>query len=416
MRKLAVAVLAVALMAGAGTAWAQPQGFADPLALATSGAVVPFKTQDLAVLELLSPAGFNTSPALHFVFFNEACTRQDSVNLPVTSNDAEIVSLNALTLGASTGGLVGIGATPDDGFTVVALREPIWSRSYWFNVVGDFVRVFDQISVLYDLALGTGPCCPYVAGAGSPTWNPLDSAVGFYAPLEGTTFQTTLFLICPTSDVTGLGVAFPGNGAPPSFAWPSVNVADSLRGVVYDDDENPLRDISVECECLTEKSVLDLSAVYGDAAAAPNGTYTELIPIQSQTNYRFTGYLATQITDGQLAGGQLDAWRRPVRVGPAAGRRADRPVATGCDRSGGGARTYGAGGSGGVRALPPRRLTGVVPPVRWSQLSQLTTRRPGAGQATRGSRLACLRAGTAARVSGPQRVRSLAHTRTKTRS
>jgi hypothetical protein len=89
-------------------------------------------------------------------------------------------------------------------------------------------------------------------------------------------------------------------------------VPGTIKGVVYDDEETPLRDIETSCKCLTaDVSVTTLSTVYGNPAFAPNGTYTEFGGFSSTVGDRsFVAWRAIRILDGSLPGGNLDDWSR----------------------------------------------------------------------------------------------------------
>ena len=108
------------------------------------------------------------------------------------------------------------------------------------------------------------------------------TAAAFFAPLESGGLHTTIYFVCPNTNIqrhlpTNGGALSPANGFPMIF--PSLQVAGSttpLRVRVYDDEESLLRDVTSSCNCLTIKPVTDLDLVYASAVDAPNGTYTEV--------------------------------------------------------------------------------------------------------------------------------------------
>ena len=79
-------------------------------------------------------------------------------------------------------------------------------------------------------------------------------------------------------------------------------------GVIYDEDELPLRNVSVPCVCLTSLPVLTINGVYADPFVSPLAGlfYTEIL----SRSANFTGYRSIVVTAGSLAGGQLDDFGR----------------------------------------------------------------------------------------------------------
>jgi hypothetical protein len=108
------------------------------------------------------------------------------------------------------------------------------------------------------------------------------TAAAFFAPLDTGSLHTTIYFVCPNTNIqrhipTAGGAFSPANGFP--IIVPELQVAGSttpLRVRVYDDDEDLLRDVTSSCNCLTIKKVTDLDAVYASAIEAPDGTYTEV--------------------------------------------------------------------------------------------------------------------------------------------
>jgi hypothetical protein len=291
MRKLIVGLMAVGLLVGAGTASAQAPGSADPLGLITSGGIVPFfaSTGNLSFLEVSSPVGENSgflSNPFHLVFFNAACTRVESVDLPLTTNDIELLDTGIITVqGSPIDGLIAFGGTVD-GVNLVPLSNPVHVRVFWADLNNDFVRVLEPISAFNAEA--------------SPiqTWNPLRSAATFFAPVEGPDFHTTLILICPN-----IGGVFPTAAGFPAFPI-TASASNQLLGLVFDDEEDFLRDVLTPCVCLTERDLTAISGVYSDTGAAPLGTYTELSGGAVTGGFAsFTGYRA-------ISAGGLDVFGR----------------------------------------------------------------------------------------------------------
>jgi hypothetical protein len=318
MRAVIVALMFVLVVTGSARADIIAGGTADPLGLFQIGAVVPFfgSTGNQAYLEIESPVGDNGSTAstnpVHVRFFRADCSASTSVNVPMSANDVAF-----LTLADGTGGLA-----PYDGLAVIAggvgslslsgLANPLHARSHWVNVSGDFARTVDPIVI----ANYEGPL---------QTWSPLRTGAQFYAPLDDPSVQTSIVFICPSVAITGclpVGPAPPCStlvpsliaGAPP-LDYPSprpVTGADSnavIRGVVYDDDELSLRDITTTCDCVTIRRVTELEpTVYADPVLAANGTYTELRGGEPgvEPERSFTGYRAIRVL-GSLT---LDDWGR----------------------------------------------------------------------------------------------------------
>lgn len=305
MRKLiAVGVLVGGLLAGAGSAMAQPLanqgGIGDPLTLAASGVLIPFITSgSTSQIEIASPV--NANPNLHMLFYDANCARVgDSAGLPETQND--IAFQNPVgPVPAGTNGLVAIAGVDVTGFTLIPLTSPIHSRVYQFKVSNGQSRIHEPI------ILDTAEFGVAFSGDGRHTWSPLRTSATFYAPPEdffgvGLGPKTELTLVCPRTTIQGLSGAAFGNGAgpfsntgfpvisPPFKAGPTTG---DMRARVYDTNEFLLRDVRFSCDCLTaDLSVLSISNIYGDPVVRPNGTYTEL-EVTSSTEGSFTGYRAT---------------------------------------------------------------------------------------------------------------------------
>lgn len=288
MRKVILGLAVLGLLAMAGPAMAQfpiAGGSADPQGLVSAGALVPFfvSSGNESYLEISSPVGDN--PNLHMIFFNENCARTgESVGLPMTVNDIAVFQLKDSFTGAGTG-LAAIAGVDPSGFELRPLENPIHVRSFFVNVSQDAVRVVEPIALA-----GVGVVTDV------QTWNPLRTAHTFFAPREDATFHTTLYLICPRSNVQGPGAFdeefFPNNVDLLTSGIFSGDFADALRARVYDDDELFLRDIRTPCNCVKVTSVATLSSVYSDALLAPFGTYTEIEtnPTATPSDFAWTGY------------------------------------------------------------------------------------------------------------------------------
>jgi len=282
MRKLmvglvmVVGLLAVTPLAKPAMAQLAAPGSLDPVGLITSGAVIPFLGQGLAVggmsfLELLAPV---TSSEVHMFLFDSACVRGGpSLNVPLTANDVALLRIDNIGAPAPTSGLITAGGRDATGFTLLPFTGPIAARVLWANSNGNFVRVIDPI------ALSTAS---EILTSDTGGWHPMRTAAAFFAPLESGGLHTTIYFVCPNTNIqrhnpTNGGALSPSNGFP--IIFPSLQVAGSstpLRVRVYDDEESLLRDVTSSCNCLTIKPVTDLDLVYASAVDAPNGTYTEV--------------------------------------------------------------------------------------------------------------------------------------------
>src|SRR5919109_5268829 len=142
MRKLImglkVGLLVVGLLAMvANPAMAQ---WADPLTLATSGALLPFfgSGNNISVLETAAPV--NNIPNMHVIFYNALCTRGEDRPLPLTTNDVDVrlIAANSPVAPVQNGdGLVAIGNLILPSVTLAPLdfnrNEALHSRVYWFD-------------------------------------------------------------------------------------------------------------------------------------------------------------------------------------------------------------------------------------------------------------------------------------------
>lgn len=286
MSRRIIGLAAIALLALGGRAAAQT---GDPLGLIAGGAILPFWASpgNVTVMEVTSPVGSNTTG--HAVFFTAACTRDESVPLPLTTNDVTVLAVN--DQGVAFDGVMAL-ATTFDEISLAPGSQPIHVRAHWFNLAEDFARVVDAASIAHGENLGL-------------TYNAFRSGASFMAEREHGAAAHTLYLVCPGSAVTASLPASAGFPPPPAFAHSATT--GSIRGRVYDWDETPVRNIDTPCVCLTTVPLAALSPVY---ALGP--TYTELVtypglvpPAEPPT---FLGYRAIRFTTP--AGQVLDDFGR----------------------------------------------------------------------------------------------------------
>jgi hypothetical protein len=303
MRKSVIGLMVVALLLCAGQAGAVDNGTGDPLGLIASGAIQPFFAlgANIAVIEVTSPVGNNFD--LHGIFFDANCVQDFSIPIPVSENDVEIFSAKT-AFGVNYNGLLVIAGTANQVALIPAFN-PFHVRSQWVNLAGDFIREIDPISIVAAES-GNPPAIP------QQTWNPFRSAASFGNPIEGAVFHTEIFLVCPSANVTGVLLVADGFPAPPKFAFAFTKAAALIGGVVYNDDEVPLRNIFVPCGCLSMFPVLTLNPVYGDPTATNFLFYTELVafPYVAATPNTFMGYRSIIVTAGVWPGGTGDDFGR----------------------------------------------------------------------------------------------------------
>jgi len=294
MRKFMVGLtMVVGLLAATPPAMAQGSftapGSLDPVGLITSGAVLPFLGSGAAgtgvsFLELYAPVNATN---VHMFLFDASCVRGGpSINVPLTANDVALLRIDNIGSGAPTSGLVTAANSDSQGFTLLPWTGsdgsgPVAARTLWANSNGNFVRVIDPISLKHIDET-------FLSFNNIGGWNPMRTAAAFFAPLEAGGLHTTIYFVCPNTNIqrhtptllnvsSGSGAFDPDNGFP--IIFPALQIAGSttpLRIRVYDDDENFLRDVTSSCNCLTTKPVTDIDAVYASAVDAPDGTYTEV--------------------------------------------------------------------------------------------------------------------------------------------
>jgi hypothetical protein len=329
---------------------------ADPLSLAASGVLLPFFSDPAAgfvsVIEVVSPVvpttqgfqpAFNFTNPLHAVFFRENCSRFSSVADVETAKQAKAFISNASPFLLNFNGLAAIASTVQ-GNDLLPLNFPLHTRTHWIDAKTGRLRELEPI--ILDTFLGLNPAflplvenpgaggsiglCGPGAGvfAGSVNngfcWSPLRSAATFVTPQDSAAIQASIYLICPTADIqspTGTGVFPIAAGFPRiqnrdgTFGFPSRNVitgnnATSLRGRIYDDDEDLVRDILVPCACLTTTRVTAIDTIYTLPPANLGSHtvpvwYTELeaqsvnpnpvVPGSAQF-FSFTGYWGLEVT------------------------------------------------------------------------------------------------------------------------
>jgi len=306
MRKSVIGLMVVALLLCAGQAGAVDNGTGDPLGLISSGAIQPFWAlgSNIAVIEVTSPVGSNFN--LHGIFFDANCAQDFSIPIPVSENDVEIFTANSK--GVAYNGLLVIAGTANQVALIPAFN-PFHVRSQWVNLAGDFIREIDPISI-EAAESGNPPLFP------KQTWNPLRSAASFGNPIEGSVFHTEIFLICPSPSVLAVVPVLNGFPAPPRIAFAATKPTALIGGVIYDDNEFPLRNIFVPCGCQSMFPVLTLNTVYGDPNATNFLFYTELvtygggIPAVPPGPNTFMGYRSIIVTAGVWPGGTGDDFGR----------------------------------------------------------------------------------------------------------
>jgi hypothetical protein len=303
---LKVALLVVCLLTAAAVpATAQ---LADPLSLAASGVLLPFFSDPAAgfvsVLEIVSPVvpnsigfvpPFSFTNPLHAVFFSATCVRDGSAGDVETAKQAKALISSASPFLLSFNGLAAIGLTLQ-GNDLLPLNFPLHTRTHWIDTKTGRLRELEPIILDTFLSLNPaflplvenpgaggsiglcGPGTGVFAGAinNGFCWSPLRSAATFVTPQESASIAASVILICPTADIqsaAGTGIFPIAAGFPRiqnrdgSFGFPARNVitgnpSTTLRGRIYDDDEDLVRDVQVPCSCLSRTAVLSIDTVY----------------------------------------------------------------------------------------------------------------------------------------------------------
>jgi hypothetical protein len=269
----------LALLGTAGPAAAF--GFGDPLGLISSGGLQPFVSTggSVSVVEFAAPVNCLggtgcTQFEFHLIFFTDACTQGNSVALPLTTNDVDVVTTLGLGSG-SINGLVAFGITGATGAELLPIPNdrPVFARAHEINVANDYSRVIDPIGITHAEFPGA-------------FWNPMRTGAAFFAPPESGTFATSLYLVCPNANIQapdqGPGGVFPQNAFPDldpdsAASLASGDASAAIQGVVFNDEELFINDIFLTCNCLTIRTLLSIGGPYVDLGKAPNGTYTELL-------------------------------------------------------------------------------------------------------------------------------------------
>jgi len=203
----------------------------------------------------------------------------------LTANDIAVIRIDNIGAPAPTSGLVTAANSDAAGFTLQPWTGssgsgPVAARTLWANSNGNFVRVIDPIALA-----SASETLPITNEGG---WHPMRTAAAFFAPLESGGLHTTIYFVCPNTNIQrhtvgggqlGGGAFSPALPAGFPIIRPELQVAGSttpLRVRVYDDEESLLRDVTSSCNCLTIRPVTQLDLVYASAVDAPNGTYTEV--------------------------------------------------------------------------------------------------------------------------------------------
>lgn len=311
MRRL-VGGLIAGFLAVASPAAAQVPGSQDPLSLITSGMVLPYVGGGLGQswLELESPV---RGGEVHMFFYDAACNRSgDSVNVALTANDVEFLRVDNINP-ANTGLIAAAGVSPSGFELVPFVLGGLHARMLWVTAEGN-------IRVLEPIALSTRD---NDRAGGSGTWSPLRTGATYFAPVQGGGASTTIYFVCPNSNIQA---AFPAAAGFPQIDPPFVVApnATPIRMRIYDDEENFLRDVTSNCNCLTARVVSEISNVYGDSVLAPGGTYTEVEGGNNTVPFAFTGYRAMTVGDFHSFGRLSNGCRGDMATGicdiPANGR------------------------------------------------------------------------------------------------
>jgi hypothetical protein len=342
--RLVIGLLVICLAFMTGTpAMAQ---LGDPLALAASGALLPFFADPAAgfvsIFEITSPVvpsvtgitpPFEFTNPIHGVFFDATCTRDGSAADVFTVKQAKALIGTASPLLLNFNGLAALATSPG-GNDLVDINFPFHSRVHWVDTKTGRLRELEPITVASFLSLDAAfqpLVIQFGQGAsvslGVPfVWNPLRSAASFVTPQESASIRGSLYLICPRASIqspTGGGV-FPSPPFPRlvnrdgSFGFQESHVITGnsvarLRARIYDDDETLIRDTEIPCDCLTARSLLDIDGVYAAAPTNLGGNtvpvwYTELESTAQTSNpiggtpahNSFTGYWGLEVA-GQEA-------------------------------------------------------------------------------------------------------------------
>jgi len=322
----------------------------------------------VSVFEVASPivgfSGIECSDSdcnpMHVVFFNTACARQTSATIAETNRQAVGFIGSAAPLTLTFDGLAALAATAN-GFDLQPLLWPIHSRVHWIDTSHGRIRELEPI--ILDTFLNTlfstplipfpsgsfilGLCQDYgrIEGVSPFCWNPLRSGATVVTPQDSASIKSSFILICPRSTIqagssaggSGLidwrtstaqtGVSEDGSlagGIFPRARFPTLwnrdgstgfpaangitgNAGTVLRALIIDDNEVPVRDTQIPCDCLTTRAVADIDVVY---TLPPTNLGVNTVPvwftlleeqsvstsIPSQSReFSFTGYLNIEV-------------------------------------------------------------------------------------------------------------------------
>jgi hypothetical protein len=312
-----VLVLAVAgVLAGSlgNVAWAQG---ADPLGIIATAATVPYFNRDdttgnLFVVLLASPIDDNgkanprpTGAESHLWFYTVNCLLTDSLSVPMSKNDVEIVVLDKSFVTFPEGVILIAGTT--DNIGQVPLQNPIVARGVWLDVLNNRARYIDPAAAFVNDTSEDTFITGSTTGA-AQEWSPYDSGqiISFAPPDDGGTFVDAVILTCPIGTTPGTladDMKTLSNGA--NFTnYQQTTPVDRifLRAAVYDLEEVPGVDWTAACHCVGASKVTDadpslfttiirlkdLSPTY-----ATNATYTEIRGadnVAGTTPRQFLGY------------------------------------------------------------------------------------------------------------------------------
>ena len=304
---LKVVLLVACLLAmAAGPAMAQ---LGDPLSLAATGALLPFFSDPAAgfvsIFEITSPVVPTTvgntfssdfTNPIHVVFFTETCARNGSAADVFTAKQAKAYISSAPTFSLNFNGLAAMAASTS-GNDLLQRTFPFHSRTHWIDVKTGRLRVLEPIILSTFLGLDAGflplvsnPGAGASIGLGSPfLWNPLRSAATFVTPQDSASLKASVYLICPRGSIQnpdGGGVfsvpSFPrlvNRDGSFGFLESHIITGNSvarLRGRIFDDNEELVRDVEIPCDCLTTRALLDLDSVYG---SPPTNLGSHSVPV-----------------------------------------------------------------------------------------------------------------------------------------
>jgi hypothetical protein len=304
--------------------------------LASSGILIPYfnggATGDTTFLEVTTPVGpdgiaqapgLSSSVPLHMIFFDAACTRFQSQDIPMSINDLAMTDTSTIT--GTQKGLIAIGSRNPDATQLdpIPTNGAIHSRAYWLRSSTGRSRVLEPIMIAQAEDPINGPNLGAGSSIGGTWWSPLRSAATFLAiETTGTpAIHTPLIFICPTTTIQGFDnvlVTTQGGVFPTTKFWPvrtspstTGNITTgfggvffgpgnvptafsgaSLTGRLYDTNELLLRDVTVTCTCLTETT---LPSIVSGAPPLPAGS-AFFVEVVSDGRTPFTGYKSIEVT------------------------------------------------------------------------------------------------------------------------